>query len=783
MPPDTRSVSLSLRWRVALLVALSVATVAGALVLVHERSLRAQLLAARVDAVGSVAEQLEDHLAESPRAPWSPAASNDLREEITQMVEAVGANRLVVTGLGGAILAHSDSPRLIGTPDPIAAVKRRVIASGRPLTVEDEAQGRNGYSIVVPLDAPGIGRVALEVQVDASELEAAVVEARRTALLPGIFVLVVAVLLAMRLTTRYVAHARSREQGVEARFRSLLQHSSEVIAVHDSTGTVSYLTPSVHHVMGFEPSELVGRGWFEVIHPDDVAALRECFAEVLRQDEALSALELRLRNKDESWRWVDASVVNLMADPNVGGIVANYRDLSERKGLEEQLAHSAFHDPLTNLANRVLFRDRITNALAHRDRNPQPLAVMFLDLDDFKVVNDSLGHAAGDRLLVAVGRRLQENLRPSDTAARLGGDEFAVLIDDVVNPDDALLVAQRVIEVMRAPFWLDGRQFLLHASMGIAISSSGEEEADQLLRNADVAMYRAKSRGTGHYEVYERDMHAAIVERLELKEELERALEDEEFSVFYQPIVVLSQRRIVGVEALVRWHHPERGVVMPAAFISLAEETGLIVPIGRWVLQEACRQTRSWQLRYPGDPPLSVAVNLSPRQFEQPELTEEVANALRESGLAPGDLTLEITENLLMENTETTMLRLKELKKLGVRLAIDDFGTGYSSLGYLQRFPVDRLKLDKSFVDGVVHSGDDAALARAVVQLGDTLGLQTVAEGIELGDQVDELINIGCELGQGYYFSKPLSAQEIESILGRTVTAASPRGLELRHLQ
>jgi diguanylate cyclase (GGDEF)-like protein/PAS domain S-box-containing protein len=777
MPPDTRSVSLSLQWRVALLVALSVATVAGALVLVHERLLRAQLLAARVDVVESGAEQLEDHLRESPRARRSAAASNDLREEISEMVEDVGANRLVVTGIAGAILAHSDSPRLIGARDPQATVKRRVIASGRTLIVEHEAQGRDGYSIVVPLDAPDIGRVALEVQDDPAELEAAVVEGRRRALPPILFVLVVAVPLAMRLTIRYVAQARSRERGAEARFRSLLQNSSDVIAVHDSSGTISYLTPSVHHVMGFEPSELVGRSCFEVIHPDDVAALRECFAEVLRQDRALSALELRVRNRDESWRWVDASVVNLIGDPNVGGIVAHYRDVSERKGLEEQLAHSAFHDPLTNLANRALFKDRTANALAHRDRNPQPLAVMFLDLDDFKVVNDSLGHAAGDRLLVALGERLQENLRPSDTAARLGGDEFAVLIDDVVNPDEALLVAQRVIEVMRAPFWLDGRQFLLPASIGIAISSSGEEEADQLLRNADVAMYRAKSGGTGHYEVYERDMHAAIVERLELKEELERALEGDEFSVAYQPIVVLSQRRIVGVEALVRWQHPERGVVMPAAFISLAEETGLIVPIGRWVLEEACRQTRSWQLRYPGDPPLSVAVNLSPRQFEQPELTEEVANALRESGLAPGDLTLEITENLLMENTETTMLRLKELKRLGVRLAIDDFGTGYSSLGYLQRFPVDRLKLDKSFVDGVVHSGDDAALAQAVVQLGDTLGLQTVAEGIEAGEQVSELINLGCEFGQGYYFSKPLSAQEIESVLGRTLTAGSAQCL------
>jgi diguanylate cyclase (GGDEF)-like protein/PAS domain S-box-containing protein len=573
--------------------------------------------------------------------------------------------------------------------------------------------------------------------------------------------------------------ARDAVRRSEERFRSLVQNSTDVIALLDPRGTILYISPSVERVSGFRADELVGQNGLQLLHPDDLPSATERLAEVLDAPGLVTTMEVRGRHKDGSWLWLEATGMNLLHDQSVGGIVINYRDVTTRRKLEEELSHQAFHDPLTGLANRALFRDRLEHALAHRQRSSQPLAVMLMDLDDFKTVNDSLGHEVGDKVLCAVAQRLVQSTRPSDTAARLGGDEFAILVDELMDADEAAAVAERLVDVLREPFEIHGRKLSLRASVGIALATEAEG-VDQLLRNADVAMYRAKGHGRGGYALYEADMHAAVVERLELRHDLERALEEEEFVLHYQPIVVLAGRLVIGCEALVRWRHPTRGMIPPAAFIPVAEDTGFIMPLGRWVLNEACRQTREWQVRYPTEPALSVAVNLSARQFQQEGLTDEVAGALRESGLAPRDLTLEITESLLMEDTHATMSRLEELKDLGIRLAVDDFGTGYSSLAYLQRFPLDRLKLDKRFVDSIGRGEEGEVLAKAVVNLSASLGLKTVAEGIEMREQVNQLVELGCEFGQGYYFWRALDAAQMEALLqgGRPDVRArtAPRG-------
>jgi diguanylate cyclase (GGDEF)-like protein len=440
--------------------------------------------------------------------------------------------------------------------------------------------------------------------------------------------------------------------------------------------------------------------------------------------------------------------------------------LAELTKLKEELRHQAFHDSLTKLPNRTLFTERVAYALARRDRSRRAMAVLFLDLDDFKTINDSLGHTAGDHVLITVARRLHECLRPMDTVARLGGDEFGILLEDMADPSHALVAAQRILDALAVPAELDGREVSIRGSLGITLDGHGDE-ADTLLRNADVAMYMAKRRGKGRYQLFESSMHTEMVQRLEMTAQLRRAVKDGEFSLRYQPIVNLETGRIDGVEALVRWDHPQRGELAPGEFIPLAEETGLIVPLGWEVLREACARAKFWQEANGGDlRPLTVSVNLSPKQLLEPNLVKEVARSLSEAGLAPGSLVLEITEDVLMQEAEGTLLRLRELKAQGVRLAIDDFGTGYSSLSYLERFPVDMLKIAKPFVDGLGNGSGRSPLVEAVIKLGGALGLQTVAEGIEREEQLDRLRSLHCEQGQGYYFAHPLTGEGIEALLG-----------------
>jgi diguanylate cyclase (GGDEF)-like protein len=426
----------------------------------------------------------------------------------------------------------------------------------------------------------------------------------------------------------------------------------------------------------------------------------------------------------------------------------------------------SLRDALTRLPNRKLFKDRLDHALARSHRQPGVIAVLFIDLDDFKNVNDTMGHAAGDQLLTTVGERVRACIRPADTAARLGGDEFAVLVEDLNNPADATRVASRVLAGLAVPVALRGKDVPVRASIGIAIGSK-DVSADDLLRNADVAMYQAKREAKGSYAIFESSMHVAVVDRLNLEGELDRALANEELVVHFQPLVQLETGRLAGVEALVRWNHPTRGLLLPGEFIEVAEETGAIVPIGAWVLEHSCAQAQQWRTQY-GDRSFGVSVNLSPRQFQQNDVVDTVRGALERTGLDPGALTLELTEGVIMFDSAENEAALHALKALGVQLAIDDFGTGYSSMSYLQRLPFDILKIDKLFIDGIGGGPAESAFARAIMKLARTLDLETVAEGIEGANQATELRELRCDLGQGYFFARPQPAEAIEALLSST---------------
>jgi len=561
----------------------------------------------------------------------------------------------------------------------------------------------------------------------------------------------------------------------EERFRSLVQNSSDVITILDTDGSVRWHSESLRRVFGYDPEKLLHTDESTLVHPDDRDRVAGFVAEAAMRPGVTAATTWRARHRDGTWLHTETVAANLLDDPNVRGLVLHTRDVSERKELEDQLTHQAFHDGLTGLANRTRFTERVEQALA--SIGPTDVAVLFVDLDDFKHVNDSLGHAAGDQLLVATAKRLKSCLRPGDTAARFGGDEFAVLLERVTSRDAAAAVAARVIDTLHQPFGLQGRTIPIKASVGVAIGRRGVEDADALLRNADVAMYAAKAGGKDRFEVFRPEMHADMVQRLELEAELRHAADRGELVLHYQPIVELASGRITRVEALVRWAHPTKGLLGPLAFVPLAEEQGMIGPIGRWVLDEACRQARCWQDRFPAAPPLSMHVNLSGRQLQQPGLIAEVAQALEACALEPELLTLEITETVLMADIDTVSQRLQDLKQLGVLLAIDDFGTGYSSLSYLRRFPIDMLKIDKAFVDGIGKGREDVTLAHAIVNLSHTLQLHTIAEGIELPEQAANLAALGCQDGQGYHFAKPLAPEAMTDLLERTL---APGGFLLR---
>jgi diguanylate cyclase (GGDEF)-like protein len=445
--------------------------------------------------------------------------------------------------------------------------------------------------------------------------------------------------------------------------------------------------------------------------------------------------------------------------------IARERAERGRHRAEAQLAHDAIHDDLTGLPNRTLLRDRLTQALRRANRESAPCAVLFLDVDRFKNVNDSLGHAAGDQLLLQIAGRLEHAVRDADTVARLGGDEFAILAHDVAEVSDASHAAQRIADQMMRPFQIAGTEVYTGSSIGISLSDSGYRRADDMIRDAEIAMYRAKASGKNRYEVFDADMHRKAVALLQLETDLRRALERDEFVMHYQPIVSLAQDRLVGFEALVRWRHPQRGLVRPAQFIAVAEETGLIIPLAWRVLESAAAQISRWQSRYPGDPPLSMSANVSGKLFLQPDVVDRVVEILEAHRLDPGSLKLEITENVLMDHGDTVLPRLQELRALGVQLDIDDFGTGFSSLSYLQRFRYDTLKIDRSFISTLEHQGDSAAIVKTILALGATLDMNVIAEGVETADQARHLRDLRCPQGQGYWFAHPLSVEDVEELL------------------
>jgi len=560
----------------------------------------------------------------------------------------------------------------------------------------------------------------------------------------------------------------------EARFRSLVQNSSDVIFIVEADTTIRYTSPSAQKVLGVHARELVGTKLINHVHPDDRALANRFFHALLEAQGGVPSVDdWRLLRTDGPVIWTENTGTNLLREPTVGGVVVNMRDVSERRTLQSRLAHQAFHDELTRLANRALFLNRVEHTVARVPRGKHPSAVLFLDLDDFKKVNDSLGHAVGDELLVATASRLTTCVRPGDTIARLGGDEFAVLLEDVDGMTDVVAVAERISTALSSSFQLGGRDVFIGVSIGIASMEMGDSP-DEVLRNADLAMYFAKSRRKGQFAVYEPSMHDEMMEHLELEVDLRGAVERNEFEIHYQPIVNLVTGELYGAEALLRCNHPTRGPVPPSRFISLAEETGLIIPLGRWVLKEACEKAREWRTRFSGRRPLQISVNISVRHFQDPTLLQDVQEALNDSGVEPWSLTLEITESVLMHSSEATLARLRALKALGLKLAIDDFGTGYSSLGYLQQFPIDLLKIDRSFVEAVGIEEVDPVLARAIIALGRTMQIETIAEGIERPEQREGLRVLGCSLGQGYYFAKPMSAQRFANECLNKTFEASP---------
>jgi diguanylate cyclase (GGDEF)-like protein/PAS domain S-box-containing protein len=561
--------------------------------------------------------------------------------------------------------------------------------------------------------------------------------------------------------------AEERLRASEERYALAAEGANDGLWDWDVAGRRLYVSARGKAMLGYAGDEMGDRPeeWLGRVHPEDVERVRAELASQQAGERALFESVHRLRHRDGGYRWAHVRGVALRGpDGRPVRMAGSITDVTERRVAEELLHHNALHDAVTGLPNRTLLLDRVGLALRRGTRHGRGCALLCLGLDGFKVINESLGHAAGDLLLAEVARRLEQALRSADTVARLGADVFAVLVDEMRDPAEVRIVADRVHEALAAPFELAGRTVFATASIGIA--AAGEDDtAEALLRDADTAMYRAKGRGRARSEMYDAGMQAAALQRLHLESDLRGAVERGELTLAYQPLVSLADGRIAGFEALARWRHPDRGELLPAEFIPVAEETGLIVPLGRWVLREACRQMREWNRRYGAA--LSVNVNLSPRQFGDPGLAADVAQALRETELPASFLKLEITENLLMGDAGGAAATLEELKTLGVDLCIDDFGIGYSSLSYLHRFPIDTLKIDRSFITRLGADAQSEQIVRTILVLAQTLGLRAVAEGVETPEQAETLRSIGCEYAQGYRFSHPLPGNAAGAMIWR----------------
>ncbi|WP_033344852.1 EAL domain-containing protein [Catenuloplanes japonicus] len=544
----------------------------------------------------------------------------------------------------------------------------------------------------------------------------------------------------------------------EAYFRTLILHTSDVIVIANTDDTIRYASPSARTVL--DVPELVGAALDTVIDPADRTRFRHMLAQARAGVGRHDGMDFTAVRGDGARLQIEVDCRDLRDEPTVNGLVLTLRDVTERRKLERELTHQALHDSLTGLANRALFTDRAQHAAARAGRDGELVGVLLIDLNGFRLINEALGHMIGDRLLAGVAERLTEVLRPGDTVARLGADEFAALIEDVSHIAELEEIAGRVTTALSAPFVIEGEHIGGAASVGVATTAEARD-AKELLRQADLALNVAKAAGRGQWRRYQAEVHSALVARLELRAALEQAVSGGHFVLQYQPIVDLLTDEAAGFEALVRWKHPTRGVIPPDQFINLAEETGLIVPIGHWVLEEALKSAERWNRLVPSDRPRYVSVNVSARQFRNPGFMDSVRQVLAESGVPPRALLLEITESLLLREDEQVWADMAALRQTGVRIAIDDFGTGYSSLSYLRHMPIDVLKIDKSFIDDMVHSRKQRALVAAIVQLADTLDLRVIAEGIEEPVHREMLASMGCPYGQGYLFSRPVNAAEI----------------------
>lgn len=574
---------------------------------------------------------------------------------------------------------------------------------------------------------------------------------------------------------------------------SVVVNANEIVMISQTEEAVSdplslriiYVNDAFSRTTGYSSGEAIGKSALVLLGE------KTSMAEVNRIRAALKAYqpvraEVVLHRKNGTHFWVDVNMVPIRNEQgHVTHFVSVMREVTERKIVEEQLRRNAFHDSLTGLPNRLLFMERLTQTVERATEDESyHFALLFLDLDRFKVINDSLGHLVGDQLLVAIARRLEGCLKQEDMVARLGGDEFTILLEGIEHDGDAEKIAERVQQALSAPFNLSGHEIFTSASIGIMLSSTEFDRPEDLLRGADIAMYRAKAQGKARYEVFDTDMHTQVVALMQLENDLRKAVERQEFELYYQPIVALATGRITGFEALVRWQHPEQGIISPAKFVPIAEETGLVLPLGHWVLREACRQLKKWQDQFASDPPLTISVNLSGRQFSQPCLIDQVRKILSDTGVNAHCLKLEITESAIMENTKSAMDMLLQLKAMGIQLSVDDFGTGYSSLGYLYRFPMDVLKIDQSFVSRVDIDGEKLELVRTIITLAWNLGMDVVAEGVETTKQLAQLKALKCEYAQGYLFSEPLPRNGAEKLISHSqpflhLTQTSPSSSRL----